>query len=97
MKKLISIVIPTYNMEALLDQCLTSLVIPDKEKRAKLDVIVVIDGATDHSSEIAHGYENRYPESFRVLDKKNGNYGSCINAALPLILSGGGICARLRC
>ena len=95
MKKLLSIVIPTYNMEALLDQCLTSLIVPDKEKREKLDVIVVIDGATDRSSEIAHGYESRYPETFRILDKKNGNYGSCVNAALPLALSGGGEFVRV--
>lgn len=81
--KLLSIIIPTYNMEALLDQCLTSLILADAEKRSLLDVIVVIDGATDRSSEIAHGYEQRHPETFRVIDKANGNYGSCINAALP--------------
>lgn len=95
MKKLLSIIIPTYNMEALLDQCLTSLILPDKEKRSKLDVIVVIDCATDRSSEIAHGYESRYPETFRVLDKKNGNYGSCVNAALPLARIGGGKYVRI--
>lgn len=81
--KLLSIIIPTYNMEALLDQCLSSLILADAEKRSLLDVIVVIDGATDRSSEIAHGYEQRHPETFRVIDKANGNYGSCINAALP--------------
>lgn len=93
--KLLSIIIPTYNMEALLDQCLTSLIIPDEEKRAMLDVIVVIDGATDRSSEIAHGYESRYPETFRVLDKANGNYGSCINAALPWVKKNGGKYVRV--
>lgn len=95
MKKLVSIIIPTYNMEALLDQCLTSLILPDKEQRAKLDVIVVIDGATDRSSEIAHGYESRYPETFRVLDKANGNYGSCVNAALPWVKKNGGKYVRV--
>ena len=72
-------------MEALLDQCLTSLVLEKKELREKLDVIVVIDGATDRSSEIAHRYADRYPELFSVIDKENGNYGSCINAALPRV------------
>ena len=83
MQKLLSIIIPTYNMEALLDQCLTSLILETKEQREKQDVIVVIDGATDRSSEIAHGYAEKYPEMFSVIDKGNGNYGSCINAALP--------------
>lgn len=85
MKSILSIIIPTYNMEALLDQCLTSLILETKEQREKLDVIVVIDGATDRSSEIAHGYAEKYPEMFSVIDKENGNYGSCINAALPLV------------
>lgn len=83
MKKILSIIIPTYNMEVLLDQCLTSLILPNYEHRSMLDVIVVIDGATDRSSDIAHKYANKYPETFTVIDKENGNYGSCINAALP--------------
>ena len=81
--KILSIIIPTYNMEALLSQCLDSLLV--KEGREKLDVLVVNDGSKDRSSEIAHQYADKYPETFRVIDKENGNYGSCINAALPLI------------
>lgn len=72
-------------MEALLDQCLTSLILPDYEHRSMLDVFVVIDGATDRSSDIAHQYADKYPETFTVIDKENGNYGSCINAALPKV------------
>ena len=85
MEKLLTIIIPTYNMETLLDHCLISLVLDTKELREKLDVIVIIDGATDRSSEIAHQYAERYPEMFSVIDKENGNYGSCINAALPRV------------
>lgn len=85
MDKILSIIIPTYNMEALLDQCLTSLILPDYEHRSMLDVFVVIDGATDRSSEIGHKYAAKYPETFTVIDKENGNYGSCINAALPRV------------
>lgn len=83
--KLLSIIVPTYNMEALLEKDLNSLVLETEEQRAKLDVIVVNDGSKDRSSEIAHQFADRYPEEFRVLDKANGHYGSCINAALPLI------------
>ena len=85
MNKLLTIIIPTYNMETLLDKCLTSLILDTKELRERLDVIVAIDGATDQSSEIAHRYADRYPEMFSVIDKENGNYGSCINAALPRV------------
>lgn len=68
-------------MEKYLNRCLDSLLIPELDE---VEVLVVNDGSKDRSSEIAHEYEKRYPNSFRVIDKENGNYGSCINAALPL-------------
>lgn len=85
MKKILSIIVPTYNMEAYLDKCLSSLIVGDAESELMemLEVLVVNDGSTDRSSEIAHSYEERFPNTFRVIDKENGNYGSCINAALP--------------
>ncbi len=86
MEKLLTIIVPTYNMEMYLDKCLTSLIVgePDCEVMRKLEVLVINDGSTDKSSEIAHSYENRYPNTFKVIDKSNGHYGSCINIALPL-------------
>ena len=78
--KLLTIVIPMYNMERYIDQCLTSLIIPEGMER--MEVLVVNDGSKDRSSEIAHQYETRYPQTFRVIDKENGNYGSCINRGL---------------
>jgi len=82
MNKTLTILIPTYNMEKYLDKCLASLIIDDPILMSQLEVLVIIDGATDHSSEIAHDYENKYPNTFRVIDKENGNYGSCINRGL---------------
>ncbi len=82
--KILSIIIPSYNMEAYLPKCVGSLIIHDKELFGKLDVIIVNDGSKDRTSEIAHGFEAEYPGVFRVIDKKNGHYGSCINAALPV-------------
>lgn len=82
MEKILTVVIPTYNMEKLLDRCLTSLILEDKDLMKQLEVLVVIDGAKDRSSEIAHSYQDRYPYTFRVIDKENGNYGSCINRGL---------------
>ena len=84
MGKILSIIVPSYNMEAYLPKCLGSLIIDDKELLQKLDVIVVNDGSKDRTSEIAHEFESKYTGVFRVIDKPNGHYGSCINAALPV-------------
>lgn len=82
MEKIISIVIPTYNMENYLRKGLDSLII--SEDLEKIEVIVVNDGSRDKSLEIATEYVEKHPDIFRVIDKSNGNYGSCINAALKI-------------
>ena len=81
MNKILTIIIPTYNMEKYLCKCLDSLIVSD-ENMLCLEVLVVNDGSKDFSSQIAHGYESKYPLTFRVIDKENGNYGSCINCGL---------------
>lgn len=82
MQKLLTIVIPTYNMQDYLHRCLDSLVLNDEQLMSQLEVLVVNDGSKDNSSAIAHEYENKYPATFRVIDKENGNYGSCVNRGL---------------
>lgn len=77
--KVLSIIIPTYNMERYLGACLDSLLITGLQR---IEVIIVNDGSIDSSHSIAASYEERYPNVFRVIDKENGNYGSCINRGL---------------
>lgn len=79
--KILTIIIPTYNMEKYLQKCLNSLLV-EKNLLSLLEVLIINDGSKDRSSEIAHGYEKNYPAVFRVIDKENGNYGSCINRGL---------------
>lgn len=79
MKKILSISIAAYNQEKYLDRCIQSLLIPSLEK---IEVIIVNDGSKDKTSEIAHKYADKYPESIIVIDKANGHYGSCANASL---------------
>ena len=82
MDKILTVVIPTYNMEKYLRKCLDSLIIDDKDLFDMLEVLVINDGSKDSSSDIAHQYQDKYPNVFRVIDKENGNYGSCINRGL---------------
>ena len=76
--KTLTVVVPTYNMEKYLRRCLDSLIVGE-EGMAQLEVLVVNDGSKDSSSAIAHEYEARYADTFRVIDKENGHYGSCVN------------------
>lgn len=79
MEKVLSIIIPTYNMEKYIGKCLESLIVDNMDL---LEVLVINDGSKDQSSEIAHKFETKYPKTFKVIDKENGNYGSCINRGL---------------
>lgn len=66
-------------MERYLNKCLDSLIVDNMNL---LEVLVINDGSKDNSSKIAHEYALKYPTTFRVIDKENGNYGSCINEGL---------------
>lgn len=79
MDKILTIIIPTYNMEKYLRHCLDSLIVPNMDK---VEVLVINDGSKDSSSAIGHEYQDKYPQTFRVIDKENGNYGSCVNRGL---------------
>lgn len=81
--KILSIIVPSYNMEKYLKRGLLSLVV-QKEQLSKLEVIVVNDGSKDSTLLIAQEFEKTYPGVFITIDKKNGNYGSCINAGLKI-------------
>ena len=76
--KLLTIIIPSFNMEKYLPKNL------DKLLKAKyiddIEILVVNDGSTDKTLEIAMKYKQECP-SVSVIDKPNGHYGSCLNAA----------------
>lgn len=83
MKKLLTVIIPTYNMENYISGCLESLVtIGAGRDISDIEILVVNDGSKDNSSAIAHDYESRYNGIIRVIDKENGNYGSCVNRGI---------------
>ena len=81
MNKLLTLVIPTYNMERFLPECLNTLIVDDEHMRL-LEVLIVIDGSTDRSAQIGQEYADTHPDTFRVIIKDNGNYGSCVNRGL---------------
>jgi glycosyltransferase involved in cell wall biosynthesis len=81
MKKVLSVVVPAYNVEDYIQRCLDSLVY-DEKIIDDLDIIVVNDGGTDKTVEIVKEYVEKYPKSIRLIDKKNGGHGSTINVGV---------------
>ena len=79
--KILSIVIPTYNVEKYLERCLNTLVFDEKVQK-DIELIIVNDGSKDNSLEIAKKYKKKYHDSIIIIDKENGGHGSTINAGL---------------
>ena len=80
MEKILTVVVPTYNAEKYLRDNLESFEIP--ELMQDIEILIVNDGSTDHSLEIAREYTERYPDTYRVITKENGGHGSGINCGI---------------
>lgn len=80
--KLLTLCVAVYDMEQFLARCLDSVCIGDERLRPLLEVLVVDDGSTDGSASLAQRYADRWPETYRLIRKANGQYGSCVNRAL---------------
>lgn len=63
-----SILIPVYNVEKYLEQCLNSVI---NQTFGDYEVIIVDDGSTDNSSHICDSFEEKYPEKINVIHKEN--------------------------
>ena len=81
MEKILTISIAAYNIQSFIENTLDSLNIGEP---SDLEVLVVNDGSTDKTLDIAKSYEKKYPNIFKVIDKKNGGYGSTINAGIHM-------------
>lgn len=74
----ISVIIPTYNNERYLSQCLDSL---KKQTLHDFEAICINDGSTDNSLSIMQRYHES-DERFIVVDKPNSGYGHSMNCGL---------------
>lgn len=76
--KLISIIVPVYNVENYVLECLKSI---SKQTYSNIEVILVNDGSTDNSLEICEDFAGR-DKRFRVLTKPNGGLSDARNYGL---------------
>lgn len=80
MKPEITVIVPVYNVERYLDQCLDSL---QRQTYPNLQVLIVNDGSTDRSPQIAWQRVQQRPDRFCLLQKPNGGLSDARNFAIP--------------
>ncbi len=76
--KVISVIIPVYNVEKYLDRCVQSVV---DQSYSNLEIILVDDGSTDNCPIICDEWTNR-DNRIRVIHKKNGGLSDARNAGM---------------
>lgn len=78
MKDLISVIIPVYNVENYLRECLNSVI---GQTYCNLDIILVDDGSTDMSGNICDEYGAKFG-NIKVIHKENKGLSSARNVGL---------------
>ena len=75
---LISVIVPVYNVEQYLVQCVDSIL---NQKYENFELLLVDDGSTDKSGDICDVYGKK-DKRVRVFHKKNGGVGSARNVGI---------------
>ncbi len=76
--KILSLIVPAYNSEQFLDKVIGSFL--NAGVLEKLDIIIVDDGSTDATGEIAQRYAQAYPHAISVISQENRGHGGALNA-----------------
>lgn len=80
MEKILTVVIPSYNVEKYLNQTLASFI--NDEVMDEIEILIVDDGSKDRTAEIGRRYEEKHPNTFKLISKENGGHGSAINTGI---------------
>ncbi len=76
----VSILVPCYNVEKYLPQCLDSVV---NQTLKDIEIIVINDGSTDSTLDIIKSYAEK-DNRIKIIDKKNEGYGKSMNRGLDV-------------
>lgn len=79
-KSLVSVIVPIYNVEKYLDQCLRSI---EAQTHKNIEILCINDGSTDGSPDIIRAHAAADPRVVMV-DKANGGYGQGCNMGLRM-------------
>lgn len=76
--KVLSVTVPCYNSESYMENCIHSLLTGGPE----VEIIIVNDGSSDRTGEIAEKYAKDYPDIVKVIHQENGGHGEAVNTGL---------------
>ena len=76
----VSIIVPTYNVEAYLVECMESIT---NQTLEDIEIICINDGSTDGSLAILKSYAEK-DKRIVLVDKENGGYGIGMNIGMSL-------------
>jgi len=80
MNKVLTVSVAAYNVAATLREVLDPFLTDGVTDR--VEVLIVNDGSKDATADIATEYQTRYPDTFRLITKENGGWGSTLNAGI---------------
>ena len=78
MQPKVSIIVPTYNVEKYLAECMETII---AQTLKDIEIICVDDGSTDNSGTILDSYAAK-DNRIKVIHKENGGYGKAMNVGL---------------
>lgn len=76
--KVLSVAVPCYNSEQYMEKCIQSLLVGGEE----VEILVVDDGSSDRTLEIAREYEEKYPGIVRAIHQENKGHGGAVNTGI---------------
>ncbi|MGN0382803.1 MAG: glycosyltransferase family 2 protein [Eubacterium sp.] len=76
--KVLTVAIPSYNSQDYIEKSIRSALTAGD----KVEILVIDDGSTDKTLEIAQFYEKRYPNIVRAIHKENGGHGDAVNCGI---------------
>lgn len=80
--KTITFSVNAYNVAATVGETIQSIISVSEDYLEKIEVLVIDDGSTDDTSDIVQGYLQKYPDTIRLISKKNGGLGSAMNCGM---------------
>jgi len=78
-EKLLSVVVPIYNVEKYLEKSLDSIY---NAKINNMEILLINDGSTDESDKIARKYCDKFPNLIRYIKQENHGLGNVRNVGL---------------